>query len=93
MSQLQLFQNEPSTTEDVYPWEGIWDWQPEVGELAQIHSVILENQGYCFGDSVIINSIDGDDVVCTVKHRTDENWWKNGTIYHCKKSDLWPNIY
>lgn len=88
--QLNMFAPPPKVVHYAYPWEGVFDWHPEVGKLASMHAVILEGQGYCYGDTVRINSIDGEDVTCTVEHQMDANWWKNGTVYRCKKSDLWP---
>jgi len=89
--QLSLFQpaQEP-TLEPVYPWQDIFDWMPEVGGLAQMHSVILPEQSYCYGDTVRINSIEGEQVVCTVESQYDTEFWKNGTVYRCTLSDLWP---
>lgn len=73
-----------------YPWLSIFDWMPTVGGLAQMHSVVLPEQGYCYGDSVRINSIEGEEVVCTVEHQLQSDWWKNGKVYKCMLSDLWP---
>ena len=93
MRQLDLFRtNEPTTTYE-YPWQPIFDWQPEIGGMAQMNSVILSGYGYCFMDQVRINFIKGEDVTCTVESQWDKNFWKNGTVYHCKKSDLWPLMY
>ncbi len=78
------------TPEPHYPWQPIFDWMPQVGGLAQMHSVILADQGYCYGDPVRINSIEGEQVVCTVEHQLDPQWWKNGTVYRCEIADLWP---
>lgn len=89
MKQLSMFQPEPEP-QPRYPWENLFDWMPQVGGLAQMHSVILPEQGYCYGNPVRINSINGDDVVCTVEHLQDPDWWKNGTVYHCTMQDLWP---
>lgn len=92
--QYNLFeQAQQQTPEPRYPWQSTFDWTPEVGGLAQMHSVILPGQGYCYGDTVRLNSIEGEDVVCTVEHQSDPQWWKNGTVYRCELSDLWPNMY
>lgn len=92
MRQLDLFkQIQPE--ESKYPWDGIFDWHPEEGGMAQMHTVIISGVGYCYGDMVRILSIDGDNVICKVENKADHNWWKNGITYHCKKSDLWPNLY
>lgn len=91
MTQLSLFS--PAFApgpKPKYPWEGIFDWTPQVGGLAQMGTVILKDQGYCYGDPVRINSIRGENVVCTVEHQMDPDWWKNGTTYQCVLSDLWP---
>lgn len=76
-----------------YPWSQVWDWMPSVGGMAQMHAVILPNYGYCYGDQVRITSMKGSDVVCVVENKLDPTFWKNGTTYHCKLSDLWPPIY
>jgi hypothetical protein len=89
--QLSLFNpTKHPTPEPNYPWQHIFDWMPEIGGLAQMHSVILPDYGYCYGDTVRINSINGNQVVCTVESQYDNAFWKNGTTYHCHLMDLWP---
>lgn len=90
--QLNLFTT-PTHQLQQYPWQGIFDWMPKVGGLAQMHSVILPKHGYCYGDTVRIKSIKGQQVTCIVQHQNDKHWWKNGTVYHCTIYDLWPNVY
>lgn len=87
--QLSFFTPEPEP-QPKYPWLPHFDWMPEVGGLAQMNTLILPEHGYCYGDTVRINSIDGDNVVCTVEHQLDPQWWKNGTVYCCTMHDLWP---
>jgi hypothetical protein len=93
--QYNLFEaTKQAVIEPEHPWQGTFpDWMPQVGGLAQMHSVILEEQGYCYGDCVRINSIEGENVTCTVEHQIDAEWWKNGTVYTCTLNDLWPNMY
>jgi hypothetical protein len=93
MRQLDLFiTNEPKEVYQ-YPWQPFFAWMPKVGGLAQMHSVVIDGYGYCYGDQVRINAIEGEDVTCTVESQWDKHFWKNGTVYQCKKSDLWPLIY
>lgn len=78
-------------TEDKYPWSGCWpEWMPKVGGRAQIHPVILEGYGYCYGDPVRILSLNKGDVVCVVESLKDKDFYKNGEVYKCKIGDLWP---
>lgn len=89
--QYDLFTSaQEPTPEPQYPWQGIFDWMPKVGGLAQMHAVILPDYGYCYGDPVRINSIEGEQVVCTVENQFDHEFWKNGTVYRCTLHDLWP---
>jgi hypothetical protein len=88
--QLDLFKPAPRRDEYLYPWEPIHKWQPQVGGLAQMHAVILPEHGYCFMDTVRINSIEGENVTCTVEEIHYFSEHKQGTVYHCEKSDLWP---
>jgi len=91
MTQLTLF-NTPTKPEPRYPWLSVFpDFMPAVGDLCQMHAVILEGQGYCSGDPVRILSIEGDKVRCVVENQHDPDFWKNGTEYNCSLSDLWPN--
>lgn len=87
--QLSLFAPIPEPTPR-YPWLSLFNWMPEVGGLAQMGAVTLPEYGYCYGDVVRINSIEGDCVVCTVEHQQDPKWWKNGRVYCCSMQDLWP---
>jgi hypothetical protein len=88
--QLDLFRAPVKPQPDLYPWEPIHKWQPQVGGLAQMHAVILPEQGYCFGDTVRINAIEGENVTCTVEEIHYFSEHKQGTVYRCEKSDLWP---
>jgi hypothetical protein len=88
--QLDLFKPAPRRDEYLYPWEPIHKWHPEVGGLASMHAVVLPEQGYCYGDIVRINYIEGIRVRCTVEHQSDPHWWKNGKEYNCTIYDLWP---
>lgn len=88
--QLDLFRAPVKPRPDLYPWEPLFDWQPQVGGLAQMHAVILPEQGYCYGDTVRINYIEGIRVRCTVENQSDPNFWKNGKEYNCTIYDLWP---
>ncbi|PZX18083.1 hypothetical protein LX69_01120 [Breznakibacter xylanolyticus] len=91
MTQLTLRFPEPPPKPKELPWKAIFPhWMPEQGGLAQMHTVILTGQGYCYGDTVRINEIKGEQVACTVEHFKDDNWWKNGTTYQCTLFDLWP---
>ena len=90
--QLSLFAPEPQP-QPKYRWEPFFDWMPTVGGYAQMDATILPGQGYCYGDTVRITKIEGENVVCVVEHLGDPNWWKNGTVYRCTLNDLWPNVY
>lgn len=104
--QLDLFYVAPTKSEierserkKLYPWIDCWkNWMPEVGHTAQMHAVALDGQGYCYGDRVRILSIVGNDVECVTEfYKYSENDtrmdWKEGRKYHCKVSDLWPDVY
>lgn len=88
--QLSLFPPEPKP--DKRPWDGCWDWFPEVGKPAHMGIVILKGQGYCYGDRVVILSMTGENVTAIVKPRVGGAHWKEGTIYHCVINDLWPPV-
>jgi hypothetical protein len=93
MTQLTLFATPPKP-EPRFPWLSAFpDYMPKMGGLAQMHAVILPGQGYCYGDTVRILSIDGQRVRCVFESQGDPDFWKNGKEYNCSISDLWPNIY
>jgi len=91
-TQLSMFQDlTPPVTTKRLPWITIFpDWMPKVGERAQMNETIL-NGVYCYMDRVIIDSIECDDVVCTVNSKWSKEW--NGRVYRCTIYDLWPPIY
>jgi hypothetical protein len=104
--QLDLFYVPPTKEEienkereKLYPWITCWrNWMPVVGHTAQMGTVALKGQGYCYGDRVRILSIDGVDIECVTEfYKYDENDtrmdWKQGVKYNCKISDLWPDVY
>lgn len=93
--QLTLFDTKPIEEEKKkYPWLTGWpEWMPIVGELAEMRCVILNEYGYVYMDMVRINSIDGDDIVCTTEFKAQHMNWKEGRIYKCKIWELWPPVY
>lgn len=66
-------------------------WKPTVGARATITTVIAYNiklgrDHYCYGDHVVIDSIDGDKAHVTVKGRAD--FFKNGERFIVSVGDL-----
>lgn len=90
--QLKLFERpvrEKTADEIRRPWLWISDWEPAVGDMCRMGAVILEHYGYVYGDPVRILNMSGDDVTVIVSSRIAD-FWKNGSIYECKVSDLCP---
>ena len=86
--QLDLF--DIQTTEiKKYPWIGIFDWEPKIGDHCQINSVVIDGYGYTYGLRCEIKSINPT-IVIPVKDK-----WQQSELNEisCKITDLWPKIY
>lgn len=86
--QLSLFESQTTQVQE-YPWSGIFEWHPKVGDKCQIGSVIIEGYGYTYGLKCVIKSLN------PVKVSTINDKWQQSEHEEilCNINDLWPKIY